>query len=181
MRRRLYVLLLCSIPGCGGGSSSPPVAGNIVTNGDFEEPAVYSVSTFRSPTTVGGWTIESGTVDWNNYPFAATGTQFVDMNGWGPGAISQQLTTIPGHAYTIRFSCCGNWGAPPTVKTMEVYWGTTRLDTIQSDITGHGDTNPGWVDKTYTVTGTGHDLIRFVSTTPNSAGGTYVDNVQVIQ
>jgi choice-of-anchor C domain-containing protein len=151
--------------------SSPPA--NVVTNGDFEVPnAGSSFVTYRAGQTFGGWVVESGSVDhvgrlWQ----AANGNQSVDLSGEGAGAIYQDLPTIPGQTYLLRFAMAGNPEGGPAIKRIEIWWDTTLVDTLSFDTTGRSKSSMGWVYHEYTVVATTNVThLRFKSLTSGAFG-----------
>jgi choice-of-anchor C domain-containing protein len=130
---------------------SPP--GNMVRNGSFETPAGADLSVYIAPTSFEGWVVPSGSIDivrgWQD----ADGEQSLDLAGYAPGVIYQDLCTMPGVSYQLSFAMAGNPspGDPPTIKTMEVWWDDQLVDSPTFDITGHTGTSMGWQNHTYTV------------------------------
>jgi hypothetical protein len=79
----------------------------------------------------------------------------IDLSGSpGPGAIYQDLSTLPGQQYQLRFAMAGNisW---PGIKEMEVYWGDGLVDRLFFDTTGKTATDMGWEYHAYTVEASG--------------------------
>jgi hypothetical protein len=60
------------------------------------------------------------------------GNQSVDLNGYGtgPSTIYQDITTEPGKSYLLTFAVSGNPGDPPQITVLEVWLGSTIIDTI---------------------------------------------------
>ena len=159
-----------------------PVPRDIVTNGDFEVPSAGAeFVTYRAGQAFGGWVVESGSIDHKGegYWQAARAKQSVDLNGFEPGAIYQDLPTISGQLYRLRFAVAGNPEHEPDVKRMEVWWGATLVDSLAFDITGHSKTNMGWVYLEYSVVAT-EDVtsLRFKSLSDGPSGPT-LDDVSV--
>lgn len=161
-------------------SCVPVVAQNLVVNGDFELP--YFGEPYRGIPPgpyIYAWYVEPSSVDVvGSYWQAASGLQSVDLSGTHPGAIRQQLSTSAGQRYTLSFACAGN---PEfvSIKTMEVWWGGVKLDTLQFDTTGHSFANMGWVYHSYTVTGSGSDTLRFASVSADNCFGPALDDISV--
>ncbi len=63
---------------------------------------------------------------------AAEGMQSVDLNGAGPGTVSQLLTTVPGQAYRIRYALSENFFGFAD-KTMNVPLGRRRRGCAHCD------------------------------------------------
>ncbi|MCC6831102.1 MAG: choice-of-anchor C family protein [Thermoleophilia bacterium] len=161
-------------------------SGNLVSNGTFESPAIGSG--FQNGTTgqaYGAWSITAGNVDlvastgvgvWN----AADGSQSLDMNGTGPGTISQTLATTPGTVYRITFALAGNPGVAG-VRELAVGWGGSTLRTVRFDTTGRTGTSMGWTTVTLEATATsGSTALTFQSLTASGTYGPAIDSVSVV-
>ena len=110
---------------------------NIVKDGMFTSPKVNPPFTEfcltptgycpKKNTKMGKWKVTQGSVDlvatggiWAKQPPGASSTaQTVDMNGVGPGSITQKLKTHVGTSYSGSFEFAGNAGSGNT-KTMNV-------------------------------------------------------------
>ncbi len=160
------------IPGATGDTlavSDVVVPTNAVSHGSFETPFLgesnLTVLTFSAGQTFGGWTVASNTVDlvgtlWQ----AADGVQSVDMSGTSAGAIYQDVATVPGQQYYLHFALAGNPSGGQTIKTNQVWWNGSLLDTVTFNITGHSVTAMGWTNLEYLVTATGTTTrVQFVS------------------
>jgi choice-of-anchor C domain-containing protein len=151
---------------------------NIVANGDFETPVVLNpLIVYFEGQTFGSWTVVSGSVDLlsPSYWQAADGGQSVDLSGDSDGAISQPLSTTPQRKYVLRFALAGNpetTGCPNSpIKTMEVWWGATLVDTLTFDTTGRSNWDMGWGFHEYTVTAANATTqLKFGSLTPGCHG-----------
>ncbi|CAK9077342.1 Halomucin [Durusdinium trenchii] len=135
-----------------------------IRNGDFEDPMIGRSPYRAFGSELPGWTIESGTVDVvGNYWVAAKGKQSLDLSGHGPAVLSQEIETVPGTTYELRFAAAGN--PEPydqmNVKKFRVVWGDRELSTITMDAKGRSFEDVGWryyafevvaVDKVTTLT-----------------------------
>lgn len=179
----------------GGGVSAhaASLSGNIVVNGGFEVPAESpdSVTFFTAPSSgITGWTVGStpldgtsaGSVEIDHFAWAFQGAQAIDLDGYNPGALYQDLSTTPGQAYTLQYALAGNFACGQVIKTMNVDWGGKTVDTPSFNTTGKAGTSPsafGWVVRDVTVNATASTTrLEFVSTTPGSCGPT-IDAVTV--
>ena len=157
-------------------SVQPGLGPNIVANGSFETPDVTSITldTYYAGQSFGGWAVESGQIDHisERYWQAADGRQSVDLDGTcGAGAVYQELLTSPLQPYLLRFSLAGNPEGPPSIKQMEVWWGTTLVDTLAFDTSGHSKWSMGWSFHQYTITATSAiTRLTFKSLTPGCFG-----------
>ena len=131
------------------GASSASASPLLVTDGGFESPVVSGVSDLGDGQVFGGWHVV-GSVDvvdgqWQN----TEGNQSVDLNGVGPGAIYQDVPTIPGHSYTLAFDYAGNPYGDPGLKEMQVKWNGQVENTESIDTTGNDSTDMGWIHRSY--------------------------------
>jgi choice-of-anchor C domain-containing protein len=131
------VLMLGSATALAGG----PV--NLVRNGSFEVPEVSgSFDTYTANQTIGAWTVDSGSVDVVeepdfDTPRNQTSGQALDLNGTGPGSVSQDLDTDADQDYVLRFFLAGNPECgTDDVKVVDVSWGGELVATFYYDTSG---------------------------------------------
>ncbi len=161
-------------------SASGFASPNLIVNGGFETPQVpdNSWAAFYASDVFNGWAVEYGAVNIHatNYFASALGSQSLDLNDWDIGAVFQEVETVAGEVYRLRFAFGGNTvsvGHPstgPAVKRMEVLWGTNVLGLLEHDVTDRSPSNVGWREISFLVLGTGFDRVTFRSLTPGSAG-----------
>jgi choice-of-anchor C domain-containing protein len=121
--------------------SSPPVAEsqaarpNLVRNGSFETPNVAPEGEiFSAGSTIGAWAVRTGSVQLLGNAFQArAGDQALDLSGNTRGSVSQDLKTVPGSFYRIKFFLAGNVDGPPRIKKVRVFWGTRNVGTFSFD------------------------------------------------
>ncbi len=134
-------------------SASFALADNIVVNGNFETPfAGQDFVMFQPGEMFGGWTVAITWVDLVGRSVqAASGVQSVDLSGGSAGQIYQDLATVPGQTYELRFAMAGSGPElqTPRIKQMEVGWGSSLVDTLSFDTLGHTANNMGWTYHTY--------------------------------
>lgn len=160
---------------------------SIVSNGGFELPMLRPgiiASEFIAGETFGGWTVETGSVDiLSTYVLqSATGQQSVELTGSTnqAGAIYQDLPTQVGRTYQLRFAMAGNPAGDPSVKEMQVWWGSSLVDTLSFNVSGHSLSNMGWTHHEYLLDAVSTTTrLRFVSLTHSIYGPT-IDDVRVI-
>lgn len=102
----------------------------------------------------GAWAVDTGSIDIvGTAMVAGAGTQWLDLDGVGPGTISQALATTPGTAYELTFCLSGNPGfaGGTGVKTVQVLWGSADLGTFTFDTTGMQLASPTWVTRTVSI------------------------------
>lgn len=138
---------------------------DFIQNGGFEEPQITSgfLQVNAGLMTIPGWSVVSGSVD-----IVKQGTnQVLDLNGAGPGEIRQSIAGLFGSA-TLTFIRTHGQGSQ-----MEVHWNGAVLITITND------TGSSPVTETFTVDGTGNDMLTFRSLS-GSSGGFYLDQVALV-
>lgn len=86
---------------------------NLITNGSFELGSYSGGTNFQTlntgSTSITGWTVRSGTIDWiNQYWNASEGSKSIDLAGMSAGSISTNLNTIVGQSYRVQFDMAGN-------------------------------------------------------------------------
>jgi choice-of-anchor C domain-containing protein len=153
-----------------------------ISNGGFESPGVGpSYRAFLAGENIGGWVVESGSVEIvGTYWQAAEGNQSLDLSGiwdWA-GTIYQDVPTVPGQVYKIRFALAGN-PEDQAIKDAKVFWNDTELAKLTVDTAGRSFTNMGWTYYDYEVTATGTSgRLKFQSLTLNFLGPV-IDDVSV--
>jgi choice-of-anchor C domain-containing protein len=161
-----------------------PAPENLVKDGDFETVSAgqwyrYLHSTDRS---LAPWTIEGDSVDLLSTYFqdAASGAQSLNLNGSGPGGVSQVVPTVPGATYRLRFAVAANVeGGDPVVRT-DVAWGGTSLGVVSFDARGDDRRKVGWRYEERLVTATAAST-RLAFTSPDqTAYGPVVDDVSLV-
>lgn len=150
-----------------------------ITNGSFEagtyvRPANWNTF-FAGSTSVTGWTIDSGSIDatFSNYWQASDGEVSIDLNGDGPGAISQAISTTVGAEYTVTFDLSANpdCGTAPKSLTVMATGGTVQPETFDVGATGSSRIDMKWSQREYTFVATAATTtLTFASTTGNSCG-----------
>ena len=185
-----------------------PARADLVTNGGFETPITgnFTDLTAGSQPPGFGWSITSGGVDVvlagpsSDFASAAfEGSQFLDLDGFTPGAIAQSFATIPGNSYLLSFAyannpdgtgvpppgCSGACATIPAQAIVSVLDSGTNAQLIAPLLITHGDltiANPDWTTSgaiAFTAQGTATTL-SFVSQDPSpSDGGIFLDAVSV--
>jgi choice-of-anchor C domain-containing protein len=151
-------------------------------NGSFEggvlsNPSFTTLST--GATAIAGWTIPSGSIDYiGEYWIASDGERSIDLNGNGPGAISQTFDTRPGAAYQVTFDIAGNPDGAPVMKALVVSDGII-LFSASFDITGQNSKDMGWEERSFNfVASTSATTLQF-SSSIDGPYGPALDNVRV--
>ena len=155
-------------------------------NGSFEAgsaPGLFTQLSAGDSTTITGWTVSSGTIDYiGTYWPAADGARSIDLNGSGPGAIQQTVPTTIGAAYRVTFSMSGNPAGGIGTKTLTAGIGAAPAS-FSYEI---GAVNPPtltdmkWATRTFTFVATAATTtLTFTSTVANGVFGPALDNVRV--
>lgn len=188
--RRLVVVATAIAAILALGSATALAGGrvNLVRNGSFEFPEVSG--DFDTYTTTGAtidhWTVESGSVDIVEEPNFDTprdqvSAQALDLNGTGPGSISQDLDTAASQEYVLRFFLAGNPECgTDDVKVLDVWWGGELVATFYYDTSGQDadDLNYQLRSLELTSEASGDTELRFSSDNPGACGP-MIDGVRV--
>src|SRR5205814_9778429 len=127
------------------------------------------------------WTVESGTVEIvGPYWQAPAGSQSLDLNGIFEeiGTIYQDVPTVAGQAYKVRFAYAGNPECGPTVaiKSFKVFWNDGEIASLQFDTTGKSVADMGWQYYEGVVTASSASgRLKFRSTSPSFCGAALDD------
>jgi choice-of-anchor C domain-containing protein len=152
-----------------------PANADLVNNGNFAGntssplPVSYTTVSAGDSTTIPGWTVLSGSVDWiGGYWQSPTGsgTGSIDLDGTSPGAIYQTITTVANQTYDLSFFLSGNpdGGSPIKSLTVDIN-GTPSGSSPYTYITGtnsRGDMQYVMRSFLFTATGTS-TTIEFAS------------------
>jgi hypothetical protein len=157
-------------------------AASLIDNGDFEAPfagfdpgvGFYNIGpavdadTFAVPVNF-GWTV-SGDIDLipsNNFGAALpnSGLFRIDLNGYGPGTISQMFNTVAGRVYNLRFDYSANGSGTANVL----------LGALSAGITGGGAAQVF----SQSFVGTGGLQTLTIASTSGGTGGVVLDNISV--
>lgn len=152
-------------------------AATLVTNGSFEDPGVNSGSwtIFNS---LPGWTATNGIEVRNNVQGAAQdGSNFVELDTTRNSSIFQTISTVIGQAYELTFWYSPRNGQPAATNGIDAWWGNTLLTTPAITGSGIGATSNNWSSYTYTVVGTGSDVLKFSAVGKSDSFGGNIDNV----
>jgi len=174
MKRALFVICLLVT----GILFMPSAEAALFQNGSFEignnlpSGAVDGFNTlYPGNTDLTGWTIGGHSIDWIGGLWAAAdGVRSIDLNGLGPGSISQTFDTIAGQTYDVKFMLSGNGYDLPIIKTLIV----TGALTFQFDTTSAGYPDPMlWEERSFNFTAAGSSTTLFfqsTTTTPDFSG-----------
>lgn len=149
---------------------------NILANWNFADPPLSSgsLTVTAGSSVITGWDVTSGDVDLvassevsNGGTLNGVPNQAVDLNGSGPGAISQTFPTTPGYTYTGDYFFFS--AANPTVPVVKT--ATLTVGGTSTAISYDSSTPNGWQQKSFSFKATGSmSTIAFASTTPGADG-----------
>ena len=133
-------------------------------------------------TSIDGWTVDSGSVDWiGTYWAAPDGAMSLDLSGADAGSISQTFDTTIGNTYTVAFELSGNPDGPQSLKTLEVSATGGSTESYSHDTTGSDLTSMVWTPETYTFLATSATTTLTFTSTTSGPWGPALDNVAVIE
>lgn len=174
-------------------SAIPALAAPIVSNGSFEDgndPGAYTTVN-SGQTNINNWSIDSGDIDYIGSLWQASDlTRSIDLNGFGPGKISQSIPTIVGHSYKVTFDLSGNphtiiAGYPqydsPAIKKLTVSATGSQEQTFNYDISAKGNSfsDMKYDSETYTFVATNPNTTLTFTSITAGAFGPALDNVVV--
>ena len=150
-------------------------------NGSFEsgiDPGAYMMVSVGQ-NNITGWSVIFGSIDYIGRAWMASdGERSIDMNGAGPGQISQTFATIPGAAYSVTFDMSGNPGGVPS-KIMSVSANGSNIVFYEYIIGGNTTFNMQWARMSYTFTASGPETELIFASHTEGSEGPALDNVQI--
>ena len=187
VRRRLVACTLAALVlavgalGLAIGASTASAQTNLVKDGDFESPPAGSYVAYDAGRKIGPWTVGTGNVDHHGTVVqAAKGKQSMDLNGRSGGSIFQDLATVPGEVYRLRFAMAGNPAGGAKLVTLGIRWGGVQVARKSFNTQGHSTQSMGWSYRAYVVRATSRKTrLEFTSLTPEGPYGPTIDDVSV--
>lgn len=154
-------------------------AAPLVVNGSFEDPGVSS-GTWNVFSSLPGWSSNNGIEVRNDVVGEAQdGQNFVELDGNRNSDMWQTITTVAGQLYELSFYYAPRIGVPAGSNGISVWWGNTLLTNPAITASGIGSTSNNWSLYTYTVLGTGSDVLNFAAVGTSDTLGGNIDNVAV--
>ncbi len=161
---------------------------NLVTNGSFEDGNYNTSDSFKTvgtgDTSITGWSITAGNVDWiNSYWTASDPQKSMDMSGDTQGTISTTFATVIGAQYDVSFDMSGNPDGGPQTKTLQALVGA-QSQNFDFNTAGQNHANMGWMNNAFSFTAsTAATTLSFRDLSINDDGGNFfgaaLDNVIV--
>ena len=161
---------------------------NLVQNGGFEDIGSATLQPWGGYTygagfasVLPGWNVNFGNVDIVPASFsflqsAASGSNFLDLNGFTSGGISQTLATVAGQQYNLNFKYSGNGAAAALMLLNPV--GPTPL-TGQTFLSAAGGNPVAWLDGAFTFTALSNTTLLSFNSLNTGTGGLLLDSVSV--
>lgn len=160
-------------------------AGGLVGNHGFETPSICPAGSEDIPagsTLLGPWSVTGSSSDavdlvcseW----MAKQGQQSLELNGSGPGSISQRITDTAGKFYYVLFWLAGDVNGGPAIKTMQMQWNNDPPVNFKFNITGKTASDMQWKRYDDGFLSTGSDVVTFTGTSPGNFGAV-IDDVRV--
>jgi hypothetical protein len=163
-------------------------ASNLLVNGGFELPAIDTkVTRFIEVKSIPGWNLSSGPfIEVQNHAAGspAEGQQFVELDSTASSGIYQDVSTVPGETYQLRFAFSARPGFGPTENHIQAQFnGVGGADLTVADLTADGTalSDTQWNYFTYTVTATSSTTrVQFTDLGISDSFGTYLDDVSLV-
>ncbi len=171
--------ILLSLAFCMFSAASSPVSAQI--NGSFEvglDPGAFTMVS-AGQNNITGWKVDLGSIDYIGTLWAASdGSRSLDMNGAGPGQISQTFSTLPGYLYMVTFDMSANPGGTLT-KVISVSANGANTEFYEYVAGTNTTTDMQWAPKTFTFTATASETVLTFASLSGGSEGPALDNVQV--
>ena len=167
------------------------LAANLIQDGGFEQPVTSTFLDVAAPdgTTIPGWDVTGGSVDvvnaaGNGFDVgpAFEGAQYLDLNGFAAGTLSQVVPTLSGKTYSLQFAYANNYN-PPTALTADVTVlgvSSTLLSTSVTHSTSMAG-NLNWTIFNQTFTADGSSATLTFASQNSGNGGVFLDAVSIMQ
>lgn len=148
---------------------------NILTNGSFEEPALYNPS-FNIFSDIPGWAGTNCGIEVQNHvagdPFE--GAQHVELDSNCPSAMIQSVATTDGEVYRLVY----HYSPRPGVgnNRIKVKWDGEPVEVLQTS--GNGKSETAWEEHIHLVQATSNSTdLKFKDISPDDGVGGYIDDV----
>ena len=154
-----------------------------VINGSFEkgmDPGVSANLTAPDATTIRGWTVEEGTVDYIGPRWVAgDGARCLDLTGLSAGTISQTIRRLRiGRQYRLSFLIAGNPEVGGGTKSLLASIGSAS-EVFSFDGTGFNTEQMGWSLRTLDFVATGTTLKLSFTSLDDGLYGPALDAVRM--
>jgi hypothetical protein len=151
---------------------------NVIVNGSFEDPAI-DPGTWSVYDSLPGWTATAGIEVRNAIAgIAYDGNNFIELDTTQNSAISQTVATNASQHYTLSYYYAPRQYVSAESNYIELWFNGVQIDRV----TGYSTSNNDWSLRSFSVIGTGSDIITFkaagFSDITDSRGGS-IDNVSM--
>ncbi len=156
----------------------------MIVNGSFEDIGFASGvqqlanGSWTTYAAIPGWTLSGGhsiEVRNNVAGKAYDGVQFVELDSYANSGMAQTIATTAGAKYDLSFWYSPRPGTGNT-NDIQAFWNGVQLG---STLFGTGGAAHNWTQHSFTVTGTGSDVLRFVAVGTNDSYGGSLDLVSM--
>ena len=159
------------------------VAGQSVINGSFEvgiDPGNSTTLNAPDTTTISGWTIQSGSIDYVGTRWmAGEGSRSLDMTGISAGTILQSISGFtPGQDYRLSFLMAANTEGGATIKSLQASIGLVA-QTFSFDGAGFSGADMGWSQRTLDFNATSNTLVLSFASLHDGLYGPALDRVAI--
>ena len=162
---------------------------NLVRNGSFEDvsPAAglqtQPAGTWSIYGSIDGWSKTSGPgieVRNNVAGAASDGKNFVELDSTANTSMAQTILTAIGNYYNLSFDYSPRVGVASGSNGIDVLWNGALLNASPITSSGMGLSSHAWTGFSYSVVGTGSDVLSFRSVGTSDSYGGSLDNVKLV-
>lgn len=161
-------------------STTRTLGENVVVNGSFEKHSLGK-NTWGLQTEIEGFKSTNGhkiELQTGVAGKASDGQTLVELDSTGNSGIYQDVKTEKGEKYQLSVDFSARPGVASESNTVEVYFEGKKIDTLNADGRGKGDTD--FETKTYEVQATGDSSrLEFRAAGKSDSLGGYIDNVKL--
>jgi choice-of-anchor C domain-containing protein len=158
--------------------------GQVVVNGSFElgmNPGDSLYVPAPDSTTITGWSVTSGSVDYiGTHWAAADGNRSIDLSGHSAGTLAQQSIAgfTVGMSYRLSFDMAANTESGPTIKSLTASIGSTS-QVFSFDGTSHSSASMGWSLRTLDFVANSPTMTLSFSSLDDGLAGPALDAVSL--
>ncbi len=158
---------------------------DLIANGSFEDPAISKNywTTFYNGNPIPGWTstlttLNNQVVDYGiELRNAVSGTaydgkNFVELDTSENSGMYQHVTTVNALIYDLSYYYAPRENVPTGSNGIELWFNDTLLESISGD-------SAEWSLRSFTVIGTGSDIIKFLAVGESDSYGGSIDMVSM--
>ena len=171
-------------------AAAPASAANLLINGDFEDTGTALLQGWGGYTygagyslPLPGWTVDSGSVDivtnLTQWSPSYEGSKALDINGFGPGSISQSFATTVGNFYSVFYAYSRNAAGAqnPALATITAPGQVIQVSAVDGSF--GSPNNLLWQTSSFTFQATSALSTLTLSSTDNGSGGVFFDGLSV--